>query len=140
MRKGGLFFLVAVVLLLSAGVVSSQSYNAVELKVYNEGTKEVYYDKIIPADQPFHVTLTVDNTLYNITYDPNEQGVERELECSGGTCTETLVIGPSGWASDGPIVVRTISVNYPSANAPIPAGVYVLGGLMLFFGFLLGRR
>ncbi len=135
-----LFVLSSVLILLGANVVAARDYNAVELKVYNKNTNEVYYDKIIPADQPFHVTLTIDNTLYDITYDPSRQGVDRELECSGGTCKETLIIGSSGWASDGPIVVRTIPTNASFSSAPIPMGTYVLGGLLLVTAFLLRRN
>jgi len=131
-----LFVLGGMLILLGANIVAAATYNAVELKVYNSNTGEVYYDKVIPKDQKSHVTLTIDGDRYDITYDPNKTGVSRSLSCSGGTCTNTITIGPSSSAITGPIVVKTTPVTAPRASAPIPVGVHVLGALILSVAFL----
>ncbi|EEB74923.1 hypothetical protein [Thermococcus sp. AM4] len=142
MRVSGLRAVLAILIILLAGLppVIAADFRSVEIKVYNVNTNHVYFDKIIPKDQPYHVVLNVEGDTYDITYDPSKSGGSTHYSCVDSSCTITIVAGvkeghPTS-SQNGPIKVIFIPSNKSpggSTKAPIPAGVYwaVLGILIV---------
>ncbi|WP_297506041.1 hypothetical protein [Thermococcus sp.] len=142
-------FALLLILLSANAVIAFTGYNAVEIKVYTyshttSNVTRVYLDKIIPADQPFHVTLTINGVVYDITYDPNFDRMQVE-PLDYYASRRTIIIGRgvrSGYIDGASsVAIRVRLTNLPSpVNAPVPMGVYVLGALLLSVAFFLRNR
>jgi len=116
--------------------------NAVEIKVYNADTGEVYYDKILPKDEHFYHPLTVeiDGTTYHVdlTYNP-EGGLSGSSMCSGNVCNVYITVGPGDTYSYNGIKIEVKPVHSDSnVRAPIPVGVHMI--LMIVLIAIIMKR
>ena len=134
-----------VILMIGLPLALAADFKSVEIKVYNVNTNKVYFDKIIPKDQPYHVVLNVEGDTYDITYDPSKSGGSTHYSCVDGSCTITIVSGvKEGHPTStqfGPIKVIFIPTNKSpggSTKAPIPLGSIFFIGIVLVM--LLIRR